>query len=440
MVEQLRNVDDSQDETSSVPDKVPPMQRDTRFYQLFSDHDDVVSHEGIHEYLTSEAKRRHGQTVYSVATDMDGTMFDSDLGIALFCNHAFDASFWTKSDYDFETALRSGDFITGFSKATTLKNKDANYSVGEENDDIYIDDYREVAKWVLSKFVPEIIRLYQTIRFKVHMFGIKDQEDQIRHFIALFYLLHQITIKMESVFNAQNSGKIIPLTRMLAGWTEAEIRKVADPMFSMEQDSPSREFQINNLDLSIFEDATGLTISQNLRDEPVRLRANKVLAIKRFYRQIAELRTGIINIVTTNLPLTAEIAVSSDPYKKMFDLQTANFGLLPRQVIHGSQLAEANGRIYPILDGPAVLAEQKRSRVMLLDLTPNKTMFVAGDTRTDLLMMKEAVRNNGGIGTVVGRHLEETRRRFAHLFTDLNAAERERILWAEQSTVYTHGS
>jgi hypothetical protein len=412
--------------------------REVNLVQLYGGQQEVDPHRLLTQL--SDISRRMNNDVYTITTDMDGTMVDTDLGTATLLRLMLDDRFYTKGGYDFEKNLLSPDFTEGYKYAA--KNS-IGFKIGSINSGIYIDDASELSAWVLEKLCPEIIDLYRTIQFRIRLFGNNSEDiDKLKKkLMSLFDMLDLLTMKLEPIFREGTKGGIIPKTRLFAGFAEKEILESVAGMFTDSMDDEKNTIVMNESDLEIFNSAPGLYIPEEIRKRPISLRVNKVTDVRRLLRMAVELNSkdvdksnfesntmgGAVHIVTTNWPAIARFLALNQPYNKVLKTQQANFPQTRiEQFIHGTRLRVSNtGTVLPVLDGSAVLAERKREIAVT-----HESILALGDTRTDELMGATAIENNGFF-IAVGRDIEVTARTYHELAKMIGPESASRILFIQ---------
>lgn len=417
-----------------MPDGVTN-QKEIYLFQAFpdsTDHEgDLFSPEHIEEVIqlhTQRTKRRA-----SIASDMDGTMFKEDLGLGVFFLKMLNPEFWQKiSTEQFRSSLLNEDLQKALKSGMDLS---PNISVGTDKDPIYITDAKACCQAISDTIIPAILALFEKI--KNNGLSPEEKQEALNNFAYANYILDQIIMKLERVFEPILDGKIIPRTRLLAGFTKKNARDLTEQLLQITHDSPqsSLTFSPENIDPN-FLNINGATIKPEFLEEVIGTRATRVTAIKRLYQRLVHAQLVYLNIITTNLPEIAQTIAEStnSPYHNTFVEQVAaNSGTEIPDYIHGTKLSTANGIYLPNLEHKGVLRDQKLARTMDLDRI-NKTLVAAGDTTTDWLMIQHTIVTNGGYGILVGPTLEATQQRFAASASNLNPAQKARLLFAEAST------
>lgn len=420
--------------------KVPVFDREVKLVQLFGSQREVNPY-GLLVQL-SDISRRIGDRVYTITTDMDGTMVDTDLGTATLLRLMLDDRFYTRGNYDFESNFLSRDFLQGYQYA--IENAQG-MKLDLTKSKIPIEDVGALASWIVNTLCPNIIELYRQIQSEIRLYGSGNSEVEAmkRKLITIFDLLDLITIQLDSVFTEAKNGGIIPKTRMFAGLSDAEILDSVNGMFTDSQGSDNSQIHINESNLEVFNTAPGLDIPIELKSKPISLRVNKVTDVRRLLRMAVELNSrdadksrfepntsgGSVHIVTTNWTAIARFVAEHRPYDKVFLTQLANFPETTlSQFIHGTRLRISNtGLVLPAMDGSAVLAERKREIAEI-----NNSIMAIGDTPTDILMMATSLFNGGHAG-VVGRNIEVTARTFHRLATIVGPERAKNIFFIQSN-------
>lgn len=416
------------------PNKIPYQDREIRLFTTRNGGLDQIDGD---EIITDIRRIRDslGLQKYGYVTDMDGTMFCEDIGASLLYLKTLTPEFWKDTSLEqFKETLVTHDVNTLLAVAQA---EAPNIGIGKPNDQVYIADSNKTANSIRNIIIPTILALFISIK-NTSQENQEPNQDDLAKFAYLMNILDRLIMKLEPICVNSLNGRIVPKTRFLANKNIKQTNKLVDQLLEIEPDS--QEAHVNMpAALQQYLNLEGYTIKPEVFHGQISRRATRVTSVKRIARKIVGFEDGVISIVTTNLPEIAVRAATSplSPFHKTFSTQRTQLdGTDFNDYVHGTRLIKIWGQYLPIPETEGVLQKQKLTRTQLLDRI-YLTLLSSGDTRTDALMMAQAIKN-GGYAIMVGENPEVTIPMFHNELSPYLSKQQlnEQLLFAEQNSEY----
>jgi len=342
------------------------------------------------EFLPNE-KRESG----FVATDMDGTLFDGDLGKLVFLEKLSKPSDWQFTPNYFSRLLIPDDYQEVISRGAR------NLVTGlDPNECQRVLDLRE-----------DIVELYE------HLYRLKtDQKVTLKdplanEFARKMLELDRLLMVMDSVLLKWFNGMLLMRTRFFAGQNKKQVSHLTRQVMRRKNHGKGR------IQLAIHPENREVYTQQRVRASHLENRSK--MNVDRVVHTVSGTREIILDllfsempvrIITTNLKEIAKTALcESSDYNILFDQDCDG----KKPVVASALQNGHDGKFTPALDRLPIFGEKKRDILYQLQSKIRRNVMCAlGDSSNNDTPMGEIAISNGGVFVAVGDDYENTRRRF----------------------------
>lgn len=337
------------------------------------------------------------------ATDMDGTLFNNDLGQLVFVEKLSKPHNWQMSPSTFNRLIIPLSYISLLTQgAKGLIN-------GLDTDS---------CKKVLA-LRKDIIELYANL-YKGKQNG---EIDDVSHPIANEFAMKMIKLDgffmmMDSVLMNWFDGMLLMRTRFYDSFNPKKIKHLTKQVMSRKNGHK----KILNLGVHQSNKKQKITKQRlNEIDLGGKVKIDRVVheidSTKRIVMDLYNNGDGMkIRAITTNLKQIAETAFEESSYKPLLSQYCG--GHLP--IIASMLEMDENGNFKQQMNKlPVFGGEKKKFLELLQKKTKRKVMVALGDSPTNDTPMGNLAINNGGVFVVVGHDYESSRRRFDSFYKQM---------------------
>lgn len=371
------------------------------------------------DYADRHLRKTGGGVV--LATDMDYTMFDCDLGILVFLEKLEDPHFWEHDVDSFEQLVLPGKYYAILSEGAHGKHGE---ELPEALCQLALDLHRDV------------VRLYRVIQGIVKSkSSTQNQTLVIREFARKMIELDRAFMEADRYLSKVFEGELLMRTRFFAGKELGAVHRLTTKVMKRKSSDVYRMLDLEIPDDERIGDVSEERISEVYGGESPRRRIDRYVPVvnnvRQFTRQALR-KNGVIGLViTANLQGIGTTAVRQSSYR-YFKRQTINGKHLPGAVI-GSRLVKNGGKLGPKMEDLPVFGDRKAFKALEFakDKGDRRLTCALGDSpSTDGPMMRASL-IEGGTAICVGKDMEEMERRFAPVLKieELQADARERIYY-----------
>lgn len=354
---------------------------------IFKDHDtertgEEVSFEDVVKGLPYADKMDQSL----VCTDMDGTLFENDLGVLVFLEKLNDPTLWTFSADRFRDILLPPEYC----QVMVLSSKE---------DGVEGLDSEECFK--ILTLVDDLVDLYVLQKSFVassnNCLSLKNSTI-VNEFARKMIEFDKYFLKVDGLLSQRPEigGRLLMRVRFLAG---KNIKMVADltrkAMRRRKRDTVNLKVHKSNQEH--FRQLIGA-----LEDVEFGRVVKEVSQVRRLIQELYLTHGAEIRVITTNLQQIADVALKQSSYDDF----------IPRRSTVGTTLGQKNGFFIPRVHGHPVIGQEKARMAELLMTKLNRKLQVAiGDSFSDSEMGMKSL-ENGGVFVAVGKDYESTRRKF----------------------------
>ena len=321
--------------------------------------------------------------------DMDGTLFENDLGVLVFLEKLSDPTFWTLSEEQFRSLLLP-------EKYQRLMNTGA---MGEGVEGIDRADC--ILVLMLWEDIVDLYKLQKVFVEKDHKtMGLEDP--LVNEFARKMIEFDKYFMKMDSVLvhRPETNGQLLMRTRFFAGKNQKHVVGLTKKALDRRKK--------DNVTLAVYPE-NRLVVDQrveNLPDLYCEREVRDVLDIREMIERLVLKNGSEARVVTTNLQQIADTAIMRTSYDEFFRRNSAIGSTLKR---------DDDGTLHPKMSRGPVIGDMKaRVASMLMMQTRRRLLVAMGDSLSDGPMGMLSL-SNGGLFVAVGKDYESTRRKFAPL-------------------------
>jgi hypothetical protein len=350
----------------------------------------VYDYNELADEFLPQQKREKGL----VATDMDGTLFENDLGKLVFVEKLSKPQDWQMNPSIFDRLLIPEDY------RSLLQRGSKNFINGLNPD--------ECKKVLLLR--DDIIELYK----KLYEMKRDSKQIDVLHPIANEFAMKMIKLDgffmiMDSVLMKWFEGMLLMRTRFYAGSNKRHVAHLTRQVMRRKNGHKSI------LKLGVH--------TSNKKERITKQRLNgKDLGgdekIDRIVHEIEPVRHIImdlfgkgmnVRVITTNLKQIASTAMEESSYKDLMNQYCG--GHLP--IVASTLQNDDNGKFKPDINNLPMFGEEKK-RILhhLQQRMRHRVMCALGDSPKNDTPMGEIALHNGGVFVVVGDDYEKTRQKF----------------------------
>lgn len=329
-----------------------------------------------------------------VATDMDDTMTNGDIGLLVFIYELLDGDFWHLAPTDFDSILLS----TIYEKRIQKIAKKSDHPKRQQADLIF-------------RLRNDLSRLY---RAKKALIDAKIEEehkeplDQItREFAAKMLAFDRLMMELEGTFISEMNGQLLMRIRFLIGKTQANIDA---KMLEIKSSSHPETLDLTNWGKDEKRNVEEVELSPKDKVASTRLKINR--QVKEILK-IARSKGAAIRVVSTNKAGIVQALVENTPYR--------NFIHVPHRRHAATNLQTERGVYNDRTNDTPVFGKEKARKVKELERKPGsrtrrprKCLLALGDSITNDGPMLRYALENGGIACIIihdPSKVEETKAR-----------------------------
>ncbi|MDD3861669.1 MAG: hypothetical protein PHP74_02150 [Candidatus Gracilibacteria bacterium] len=377
---------------------------------IFKDHDtERTGEEVVFEEVVDGLDYHDRMNESLTCADMDGTLFENDLGILVFLEKLNDPTLWTFSADKFRDILLPPEYC----KLMILSSKEEGVD-GLDREDCFkiltlVDDLVDL--YVLQKSLVASSKDCLSLKNSpiVNEFARKMIEFD-KYFLKVDGLLSQ---------RPEIDGRLLMRVRFLSG---KNIKMVAE---LTRKAMRRRNRDTVNLKVHKSNQEHFSQLIRELEDVEFGRVVKEVSQVRALIKELYSTHGSDIRVITTNLQQIADVALRQSSYDDF----------IPRRSTIGTTLGQKNGFFIPRVHGRPVIGEEKaRMAELLMEKLRKKLQVAIGDSFSDSDMGMKSL-ENGGVFVAVGKDYESTRRRFDPFFQRAKAFgipfPEKKILYAE---------
>lgn len=369
---------------------------------------------------TDRHLRKVGRGVV-VATDMDNTMVDRDLGVLVFIEKLKDPHFWDLDPDAFEQLVIPAKYYGILSEGAH----------GHHGDNLP----PRLCQLALDLH-EDIVHLYREIqRIKRDESASPHQTPVILEFARKMIEIDRAFMEADRYLSVVFEGELLMRTRFFAGKELGDVHHVTKKVLQRTSSDPYRM-----LDLAIPDEGRIGAVSEEKisdvygEDSPRRTIDRYVpiiVDVQRFTRRALKQRGVIGLVITANLQGIGTTTVRNTDYS-YFKKQKIR-GKHLRGAVIGSRLIKNGGKLGPKMEDLPVFGERKaeKAREFAQKNGDRRLACAIGDSPgTDGPMLRASL-EEGGTAIMVGESIEEMERRFAPVLKieELQDDAHERIFY-----------
>lgn len=329
-----------------------------------------------------------------VATDMDDTMTNGDIGLLVFIYELLDGDFWHLAPTDFDSIL----LPTIYEKRIQKIAKKSDHPKRQQADLIF-------------RLRNDLSRLYRAKKALIDAEikeGDKEPLDQItREFAAKMLAFDRLMMELEGTFISEMNGQLLMRIRFLIGKTQANIDA---KMLEIKSSSHPETLDLTNWGKDEKRNVEEEELSPKDKVASTRLKINQ--QVKEILK-IARSKGAAIRVVSTNKAGIVQALVENTPYR--------NFIHVPQYRHAATNLQTERGVYNGRTNATPVFGKEKARKVKDLERKPGsrtrkprKCLLALGDSITNDGPMLRYALENGGIACIIihdPSKVEETKAR-----------------------------
>jgi hypothetical protein len=329
-----------------------------------------------------------------LCADMDGTMFENDIGLLVFLEKLSDPTLWAHSEDRFARLLLPKKYFELLKEGAKGRG-----GVFEKED-----------CWIALTLHKDILELYKLQKRKLKYGNgstLNINSAVVNEFAYKMIALDAIILKLDKIFAGMFDGQLLLRTRHFAAKSKAQVHSLVERVMSRDEDSDDSIVTVN------IHEENRKEAKQVLTEDLLR-RCRVDNAFDRVVREVEDVRKIIARVVcerdahgrvvSTNLDLIVQAAIFHSKYQKI---------LRPAEVIATTQyVPEENGngvenrpyRLQAKVNGLPIFGAQKAEAANRLAATKGLTLrFALGDSNSNDGPMMESALTNYGIAVLVGK-------------------------------------
>ena len=363
----------------------------------------------------------------ALATDMDYTMFDNDLGVLVFLEKLSDPSFWEFSKEEFSKLLLPKDYRDLIESGAR----------GE-----FTGLPPTICRLTLDLF-QDIGNLYDLQRRIKSGEGVDYETQVVNEFARKMLEFDNIFLILDPILAEHFEGNLLSRTRFFAGKDPTKIRDMTRTVMQRGGSDIGRVIELK-IHPELKEPAHQIVSEERISDTYGRESQFKsvdrlvvpILKVRDVVRQLISEQQIPGVIITANLWGIANQVIKHSPDFK-FMTEQPYLAENNEELVIGSRLAEKEGKLATRLQGKPVFGPRKRLEAIHFAKRLNRKFTVAiGDSpTTDGPMMQTALRQ-GGVAVVVGKTYEETRKKFDRVIQQVADSQNGQAVKVEDRAFY----
>ncbi len=344
-----------------------------------------------------------------VGSDMDGTMFNNDIGILVFLEKLSDPTFWKLKTQRFKSLLLPLKYRKVFEEG-------AQSGVEE------LDQYK--CQFILDLW-NDISDLYRIQRNIVSSNGPKIDINNpiVNEFSRKMLAFDKLLIEMERQIISRFNGELLMRTRFFVDQNRDIVEKLTQNVMARQSDAFDAE-----LDLSIHSENSNEYLQRIRADELEPMTFNRIVVINNeiavFIKEVFD-RGAAVRVITTNTQENALGAINNSDYRY----------LNHRRTISASRLKINGEKFGSKMDGMPIFGPRKVDIAREIEAAKKRIFKVAlGDSYTnDGPMMRYAL-ENGGVAVIVAEDYEKAREKFKPIYEELGSNGVGERMWYVEPT------
>ncbi len=329
-----------------------------------------------------------------VGSDMDGTMFNNDIGVLVFLEKLSDPTFWKFKTSRFKSLLLPIKYRRAFEEGATG-------SVSEL-------DQRK-CQFIL-KLWEDICDLYRKQREILSSNGpkINIHTPIVNEFARKMLAFDRLLIEMERQLISRFKGELLMRTRFFADKGVQDVEELTKKVMAREIGDEDSE-----MDLSVHDDNRN-EYNQRISAEDLEpIVYNRIVIINlhvaALIKQVFD-RGAAVRVITTNIQNNALGAINNSDYSYQNH----------RRTISASSLRMNGDRFGSKMDGMPIFGERKVDIAREIEEAKKRKFKVAlGDSFTNDSPMGKYALENGGVFVIVADDYEEARQKFNPIYEEL---------------------
>ncbi len=346
-----------------------------------------------------------------VGSDMDGTMFNNDIGVLVFLEKLSDPTFWKFKTSRFKSLLLPIKYRRVFQEGATG-------SVSEL-------DQRK-CQFILNLW-EDICDLYRRQREILSSNGprIHIHTPIVNEFARKMLAFDRLLIEMERQLISRFKGELLMRTRFFADKGVQDVEELTKKVMAREIGDEDSE-----MDLAVHDDNRN-EYNQRISAEDLEpIVYNRIVIINlhvaALIKQVFD-RGAAVRVITTNIQNNALGAINNSDYSY----------LNHRRTISASSLRMNGDRFGSKMDGMPIFGERKVDIAREIEEAKKRKFKVAlGDSFTNDSPMGKYALENGGVFVIVADDYEEARQKFNPIYEELGAnGVGERIWYIEPTEI-----
>jgi len=375
---------------------------------------ELLNHQGQEinaETFADDIKNIHfpdgGYKSVALASDMDNTMFDNDLGTLVFLEKMDDPKFWHLDTDDFRQLL----LPKAYRKLLT------------EGADRHVDGLPPPVCKLALDLAYDIVNLYEKIQANVKAKRANGEGKLSEEFARKMIELDRIFVLIDGVLSKNLNGQILMRTRFFAGKNPSAITNLAQKVMHRHPTNIGRRVALNihpensgYADQIVTEDRISQVHGVVSPFQEIDRYVKPVNAVRELIQTaVQKLRIPAV-VATGNLKAIAKTAIAESEYDFLLKQKYVREG--EHSAVVGTWLRPGeNGTLHPRVQGKPVLWDHKAEQALNFAHASRRELKIAlGDSpSTDGPMLRASVAN-GGVAVVVGKDIDSLRKRFEKVF------------------------
>ncbi len=345
---------------------------------------------------------------FIVGSDMDGTMFNNDIGVLVFLEKLSDPKFWKFKTSRFKSLLLPFKYKKVFQQGAEgtiaeLEQKKCQFVLNLWED--ICDLYRRQRE-ILSSNGP-----------KIHI-----HTPIVNEFARKMLEFDRLLIEMERQLISRFQGELLMRTRFFVDQHRAIVGELIRKVMARKADDNDA-----NLNLAVHNENVS-EYNQRIREddlEPIDFNRTviKNTNVDNFLRKLFP--RAVERVITTNTEEIALGAINNSDYKY----------LSHRRTISASRLKMNGDKFGSKMDGMPIFGSRKVDIAKEIEAAKKRIFKVAlGDSFTNDGPMGKYALNNGGVFVIVAADYEEARQKFNPIYEELGANGVGERMWYVEPT------
>ncbi|MBD3328237.1 hypothetical protein GF340_02940 [Candidatus Peregrinibacteria bacterium] len=352
----------------------------------------------------------------AILTDMDHTMFNSDLGVDVFLEKCGDIKMWEMDVHEFASLLLPRKYKEIFNDGL-----DGRYTT--------LGLTKDICQFILG-LSKDLKYLYRYIQVLLSQNG--DQEElgvAVKHFARKMMEFDRVFVEHDMVlqqhfttpmlmrtrfFAGKNSTPVVKLTRKVMERTRGSADRFVDLNFDV-KDLPGREY----ISSDFVDEIHGKESPYKVVDRY----AAHIQEVVDLIRYMVEFESSVCRVISGNLEGIAKTAVENSEYRFLLEQGEVR----KTDVIKGTRLKRNNGRFATMPKMPILGPVKVEKAMSFAEKYGKKTKIALGDSKSDAPMLNYAL-ESGGLSFVVGQDFRKAIEKFTGVL-DIRKETLKRIFY-----------